>query len=176
MAESAGRSLGATFVVRLPLHHAELVDSRQPMPAPTATSLPSATLAADLCGLTVLAVDDQPDVGELVSRVLQECGARVTCASDAGAALRLFEAERPDVVVSDISMPGTDGYELARRLRALDAARGSRTPLVAMTAFARAEDRQRALDAGFDLHVAKPVHPVDLAAAVARAARRAPHS
>ena len=171
-AESAGRARGATFVVRLP-HHENAAGQIAAAPVPPPVAAPR-TSPVDLSGLSILAVDDQPDVCELVMRLLEERGARVACAGSAQEALRLFERQPPDVMLSDISMPGTDGYTLARNIRALDAARGSRTPMVAMTAFARQEDRQRAIDAGFDLHVAKPVHPVELAAAVAQVAGRLP--
>jgi CheY-like chemotaxis protein len=100
--------------------------------------------------------------------VLEECGARVVGAAAAGDALAAVEAARPDVLISDIGMPEVDGYELLRRVRALGPARGGRLPAIALTAFARSEDRTRALHAGFLVHVSKPVEPSKLLATVAR--------
>lgn len=126
----------------------------------------------DLDGLTVLVLDDQEDARELVKRVLEDCGATVVTADSAAAALRLIEATLPDVLVSDIGLPDTDGYEFIRLVRALAPERGGRIPAIALTAFARAEDRIRALRAGFAVHVSKPVDPSELVATVASVAGR----
>jgi CheY-like chemotaxis protein len=115
----------------------------------------------------VLVVDDQADARDLISRVLQGCSAEVITADSTEAALILVEERRPDVLVSDIGMPDSDGFELLRRVRALGAARGGGIPAIALTAFARAEDRIRALRAGFLVHVSKPVDPSELVATVA---------
>jgi CheY-like chemotaxis protein len=121
----------------------------------------------DLSGITVLVVEDQDDARDLITRVLTECDAEVLGASTADEALRAVERDRPDVIVSDIAMPDVDGYELLRRVRALGPAHGGRIPAIALTAFARSEDRTRALRAGFLVHVAKPVEPSELVATVA---------
>jgi len=115
-----------------------------------------------------LVVDDEPDALDLIARVLADAGAEVAVARSAEEALdRVARGPPPAVIVSDIGMPDVDGHELARRLRALPPERGGRTPAVALTAFARPEDRLRALAAGFQVHVAKPVDPAELLATVA---------
>src|SRR6185295_13800309 len=114
-----------------------------------------------------LVIDDQADSRDLIQRVLAGCDANVITVGTAAEALRAVETERPDVLVSDIGMPDVDGYELLRRVRALGHARGGRVPAIALTAFARSEDRTRALRAGFLVHVSKPVEPAELIATVA---------
>jgi CheY-like chemotaxis protein len=125
-----------------------------------------------LSGVRVLVVDDQPDARELLALVLERAGALVTTAATANAAVKLLRADRADVLVSDIGMPGVDGYDFMGRVRALPASEGGRVPAVALTAYATEEDRRRALDAGFEEHVAKPVEPSDLVATVASLAAR----
>ena len=123
--------------------------------------------AADLEGLHVLVVDDEADTRDLLVEMLTSCKASVSTAASVAEALRAVRERRPDLVVSDIGMPGEDGYGLIKRLRALSAEEGGTVPAVALTAFARAEDRARALVAGFDLHVPKPVDPIELIAELA---------
>jgi CheY-like chemotaxis protein len=125
-----------------------------------------------LDGVTVLAVDDEPDARNLLKRVLEGCGARVFVASSSREGLEMVRRERPDMIVSDIGMPGEDGYEFIRQVRQLPPDEGGRTPAAALTAFARAEDRTRALRAGYQTHVAKPVEPTELTAVVASLATR----
>ena len=120
----------------------------------------------ELTGLEVLVVDDEPDARELVSRILQNHGARVSTAESAEEALRLLEIATPDVLVSDVGMPGMDGYQLIRHIRATEA-RGQRLPALALTAFARAEDRKRAMLAGYQSHLAKPFDTAELVLMVA---------
>jgi CheY-like chemotaxis protein len=127
---------------------------------------------SDLSGIKVLVVDDQADARDLITRVLAECGAEVLTASAAEEALRLVEHERPNVLLSDIGMPDVDGYELIRRVRRLGPIRGGRLPAIALTAYARSEDRTNALRAGFAAHVSKPVEPAELVATVASVAGR----
>jgi CheY-like chemotaxis protein len=172
-AKSPGPGQGSTFCVDLPLmvvHRPPEDPSRtHPRAQPQMSSwsdLPS------LAGVTVLAVDDEPDALGLVKRVLEGCGARVLTAVSAREALDLVAAERPDMIVSDIGMPDEDGYDFIRKVRALPAAQGGRTPAAALTAFARAEDRTRALRAGYQTHVTKPVEPSELTAVVASLANR----
>ncbi len=174
-AASAGEGQGATFTVRMPLtvvlHNASVAAGRHPRTgAPLSTEL----RAADLTGMTVLVVDDEQDARDLIEAVLADCHARVVVAASAAEALALVQRERPDVLVSDIGMPGMDGYELLRRVRALGVAQGGAVPAIALTAFARSEDRMRALRAGFRVHVAKPVDPAELVATVASVAGRTP--
>jgi len=123
---------------------------------------------APLQGIRLLVVDDEPDARELLSTILQEAGAEVAAAGSADEALAAFERVRPDVLVSDIGMPHGDGYSLIRRVRLLEGDCGSRIPAVALTAFARAEDRSEALGCGFQAHLPKPIEPSELTALIAR--------
>jgi CheY-like chemotaxis protein len=124
----------------------------------------------DLTGLEVLLVEDETDGRELMAEILSAAGARVTAAASVREAMTRFEESRPSIVVSDIGMPKEDGYALIRRIRRHPQAQGGNVPAIAVTAYAREEDRLRALSAGFQAHVAKPVDPADLLRAVARMA------
>lgn len=175
-AASPGEGKGATFTVRLPLAHQR--PNREPasvgrsVAAKSDEAVPQDFRTVDLSGLKVLVVDDEPDARTLIERVLGECEASVMLTASAAEALRLLDAEQADVLVSDIGMPDVDGYELIRRIRASgDSARGA-IPAIALTAFARPEDRQRALEAGFHEHLSKPVEPSELVAKVAELGRR----
>ena len=175
-ASSPGQGKGATFVVHLPLtiiHESRQEDRVHPKAERTAAF---DFARADLSGLRILVVDDEPDARELMRRVLVECRAEVLVAGTAEAALECIQRERPDVLVSDIGMPDVDGYELLRRVRALGHSRGGRLPAIALTAFARSEDRTRALRAGFLVHVSKPVEASELIATVASVSGRAADS
>jgi CheY-like chemotaxis protein len=121
----------------------------------------------DLGGVSVLVVDDDRDARELIARILTDCHARVALAANAREALDMFLAEPAGLLISDLGMPEMDGFELLSRLRALPRERGGRVPAIALTAFARSEDRLRALEAGFSAHISKPVEPGELIAAVA---------
>jgi PAS domain S-box-containing protein len=170
-AESPGEGQGATFVVRLPLQ-AVLPKGASPPRALAANG--EATLdRAALEGVRVLVVDDEADARAVLAAVLEQCGAAVTTAGSVREALLALEQDHPDVLVSDIGMPGEDGYRLIQRVRALGSASGGGLPAVALTAYARTEDRMRALSAGFQAHLPKPVEPEELAALVADLARRA---
>ena len=169
---SPGVDKGATFTVRLPLkvvHDRRDVDSRL---HPRTSADSHEFELANLAGLKVLVVDDEPDARELIRRVLVECQAEVITAPDAVTALSAVTSERPDVIVSDIGMPHVDGFELLRRIRALGPRQGGAVPAIALTAFARSEDRTRVLHAGFLVHVSKPVEPSELVATVAAVAGR----
>jgi CheY-like chemotaxis protein len=120
-----------------------------------------------LDGIVVLAVDDEADARNLVKRLLERCGARVIMAGSSAEGLEALQKERPHMILSDIGMPGEDGYEFIRKVRLLPAEKGGRIPAAALTAFARAEDRTRALRAGYQTHVAKPVEAGELTAVVA---------
>jgi CheY-like chemotaxis protein len=164
--ESEGKGKGATFTVTLPVAaHAE---SEVPERLPARAAIPAATGSPILDGVRVLVAEDEQDTREVLTVILQQCGAEVQAVASAGEAFEILRADwKPDVLVSDIEMPGEDGYVLIRRLRALEAERGGRIPAAALTAYARSEDRMRALSAGFQVHVPKPVEPEELIAVVA---------
>ena len=167
-AASLGLGQGATFTVTLPL-----TDERPTGEALgiAARGLASVQLPA-LNGVRVLVVDDEADTRELLRVVLAQCGAEVTVAATARAALEALEQALFDVLVSDIVMPDEDGYDLIRKVRALGVERGGRIPALALTAYGRIEDRARAISAGYQRHAIKPIEPADLAAAVATLAGR----
>lgn len=162
-AHSDGPGRGACFRVRFPV-----VADHPPLPRehrPRSEPLHRALLLAhppDLTGVRILVVDDEPDTRDLIIGTLEPCRAVVTAVTTTADAFALLLAQPFDIVVSDIAMPHEDGYALIRKLRALPPERGGRLPTVALTAYARAEDRTRALVAGFDRHVAKPIEPTDL--------------
>ena len=169
-AESEGEGRGSTFTVELPLlRNAEcgmrIAEQASGVSDESAIrNLHSATLE----GVRVLVVDDDEDTLQLVAALLGQHGARVSTAASTAAALARLEHETTDVIVSDIAMPERDGYDLIRELRAREAARGAaHTPAIALTAYARAEDRERSLAEGYQAHVAKPAEPADLLALVA---------
>ncbi len=165
---SAGEGRGAVFTVQLPLRAVprDTKDGERAHPMEPASSAADFK-RSNLSGIKVLVVDDQADARDLIRRALAECDAAVLTASTADETLRVVEEQRPDVLVSDIGMPDVDGYDLLRRVRMLGHARGGRLPAIALTAFARSEDRTRALRAGFLAHVSKPVEPSELVATVA---------
>lgn len=133
---------------------------------------PASAPALALAGLRVLAVDDDPDTLDVVSELLTLRGAYVVMAPSAAAALEALRQFEPDVLVSDIGMPDRDGYDLIRDIRGLGRS-PDELPAVAVTAFTSAEDRRRALAAGFQVHLSKPVDPAELTAVVARLGRKA---
>ena len=163
--ESAGTGKGAVFTVSLPVPAAAESGRRvQPCPAAATAGIGSPVLQ----GIRVLVVEDEHDTREVMTFILQQCGAEVRSAASAGEAFDILRTDwAPHVLVSDIEMPGEDGYALIRRVRALEAERGGRIPAAALTAYARSEDRMRALSAGFQVHVPKPVEPAELIAVVA---------
>jgi len=123
--------------------------------------------APPLTDLSILVVDDDRDARELIQHILGERGATVLLAASATEAYELLRSSRPHLLLSDIGMPEQDGYDLIRRVRALPAEEGGLTPAVALTAFARSEDRRRVFLAGYQMHVAKPVEPGELIAVCA---------
>jgi CheY-like chemotaxis protein len=172
---SAGENQGASFVVDLPLsldrgEYVPAIPSLAKSVTEPGTGEGETLLGLD--GVKVVFVDDDVDSRELVERVLTEYGALVWTAKSSDEARSVFSEVRPDVLVSDIGMPGEDGYELIRAIRALPDDQGGKTPAAAVTALARVEDRKRALLAGFHTHVAKPVEPAELVAVVASLAGR----
>ncbi len=159
-AESEGEGRGSTFVVRLPL--------REMVPSVASERMLPDESGPDLAGVRVLIVEDEADARDLLTTVLTGKGASVSAASDAVQALAMFESCSPDVVVSDIEMPGEDGLSFIRRLRT----KGGDIPAIAGSGFAAAKDAARALDAGFDVHVPKPIEPTELVTAIRDLARR----
>jgi CheY-like chemotaxis protein len=131
---------------------------------------------ARLDGLHILVVDDDPDGRTLTSLVLTQAGASVKAVASVREAHQTLEVERPDAVVSDLGLPDEDGYALIRQIRQHEAEHGGFLPAVALTGYARAEDRARVLAAGFQAHLAKPVDPADLTAAIATVAHQPPNS
>jgi PAS domain S-box-containing protein len=159
-AYSAGENLGATFTICLPVAALQ-EDSHSPIP--TAAD-PSAAALADLHGIKVMAVDDDQDSLQVIKRILLSRNAEVQTATSVPEAVALFSKFSPDVLLSDIGMPGQDGYELIRQIRELPGGRS--VPAAALTALARSEDRTRALTAGFQSHISKPVAAAEVVAMV----------
>jgi signal transduction histidine kinase/CheY-like chemotaxis protein len=174
--KSGGDGQGTTFIVDLPLSVAHLTpgpgeEARVHPRASDASGPPGDDPAPDLKGIRVLVVEDEESARETLRQILEHCGAEVHSVTSAAEALEELERRRPDVLLSDIGLPGEDGYSLIRRIRALPPERGGKIPAAALTAFARSEDRRRALVAGFQMHLAKPVDMAELTAVVARLAR-----
>jgi CheY-like chemotaxis protein len=170
-AESGGEGQGATFRVKLPLPAVQVGATGERLLPAGPTRLPTYR-GPSLRGLRVLVVDDEPDGLELVASILRTAGADAMPCSSAPEAVALVRSWHPHVLVSDIEMPGEDGYSLIRNVRALEPAEGGRTPAVALTAYGRPEDRVRSLSAGFSMHVPKPVDPAELGVIVANLAGR----
>ena len=173
-AHSEGEGKGSTFVVKLPLAIAPLPGERAPRVQPTAGAEPPPYVGANLRGVRVLLVDDDGEALDLATTILADGGAEVRACRAAPDALTTLRQWRPDVLVSDIEMPGEDGYSLIRKVRALDSANGGLTPAVALTAYGRAHDRTQSLSAGFSMHVPKPVDPGEFTAIIASLAGKSP--
>jgi CheY-like chemotaxis protein/two-component sensor histidine kinase len=180
-AASAGKDQGAMFTIELPVAIAR--PASEPERSRTAAGVGAGagadTLRSDegasLAGLRVLIVEDDPDARRLVRVLLERQAAQVMAAASAEEALEVLDEFAPDVLVSDIGMPGTDGYQFIRQVRQRSVHEGGTVPALALTAFARSEDRRRALIAGYEMHLAKPIEPSELIvsiAALARARRR----
>jgi CheY-like chemotaxis protein len=162
-AESQGEEKGAAFLVELPVIAHQTAAKEQPpeprLPAPAPIALP------ELKGLRVLVVDDDRDARRLFAEMLQHYGASVTALASASEVLTALHESSWDLLVSDIGMPGIDGYELINRIRGTDSSRG--LPAIALSAYAREEDRKKALATGYQMHLSKPVEPLELATAIA---------
>jgi len=171
-AESPGRGQGATFTVRLPIPPLRM----EPQPEVNGDTGDERTGARPeptlLRGVRVLVVEDHADDRELITTALQRCGAEVTATASAAEALASFDVAVPDVLVSDIGLPGQDGHALLREIRQRPREKGRETPALALTAFAAEEDRRKAAAAGFNEYLAKPAAPEELVAVVAALARR----
>ena len=180
-AASEGAGRGATFTVTLPRRHPELI-APPPAVAPSEARTGGAIIlgaALSLEGVSVLVVDDQEEARELLVQALGEYGAQVTAASSGAEALALLSdplsGKRPDALILDIAMPDEDGYTVLNKVRALEAARGDaadQIPAIALTAYGRSEDRLRALQEGFQMHITKPVEPTELAVVIASVTTR----
>jgi CheY-like chemotaxis protein len=177
-ADSEGEGKGATFTVELPLESCSPSPLNCPPQAklrldsePSSPEAPSVT-ARTLSGLQVLLVDDELDVRELLTTVIEGSGAQVVAVASAQEAIAVLEKMQPDVLVSDIAMPLEDGYTLIRKVRDQEAEQGRRLPALALTAYSREEDCQQALETGFQMHMAKPVDTDQLVKVVANLAGR----
>jgi CheY-like chemotaxis protein len=169
---SPGLGHGATFRIKLPLMIVHPVREEVPRVHPRAESSAIDVTTASLQGIHVLVVDDEPDALALVCELLEAVAARVTTATSAEAALDTLATAVPDVVVADLGMPRTDGFEFIDRVRRHDNPRVRQVPAAALTAYARSEDRKRALRAGFQIHLAKPIDPTELITTIAALAKR----
>ncbi|MFQ4136416.1 PAS domain S-box protein [Nodosilinea sp. PGN35] len=165
VADSPGEGQGATFTLQLPLLKTA---PSLPAPAPHAAAL-------DLAGIKVLTVDDSEDSRDLLATVLEQYGAEVKVATSGQEVLAQLASFAPHVLVCDIGMPDLDGYTLLQQIRALPPEQGGRVPAIALTAYAQTDDRQRALDSGFQRHIPKPVETATLLSAIAQLTRRADH-
>ncbi|HVG21246.1 MAG TPA: PAS domain S-box protein, partial [Blastocatellia bacterium] len=159
---SPGDGRGATFAVKLPLLvlHRGVEDGGRIHPT---AGGPASADAPSLDGLRVLVVDDEPDTRDMLKLMIEQFGAEVKVTASSAEALDELERWKPNILVSDIEMPGEDGYSLIRKIRSLGPERGGAIAAVALTAYARAEDRMRSLAAGYQMHLAKPAEPVELA-------------
>ncbi len=172
VASSEGPRKGATFVVRLPTAAAQA--AQEAPPRPSHDLLPTAPFerSVSLAGLNLLVIDDDADARSFIVHALRQCGATVTQAAGTGEAIVVLERGRFDVLISDVGMPGEDGYALLRKVRAMPPDKGGLTPALALTAHARVEDRTAALKAGFSMYMSKPVNLQEFLGVVAHLARR----
>jgi PAS domain S-box-containing protein len=175
-ASSPGKGRGSTFKVQFPVAQTHRLaqpegrpfepESRQPVEGGAPGRLQS------LRGLRVLVVEDDPETLDMLKFILNQCQAEVTTAPSVSEALQVLEPSHPNALVSDLAMPDQDGYDLIRQVRKLAPERGGNIPAIALSAYTRTEDRVRALAAGFQLHMSKPIDPADLVAALARLTRQ----
>jgi CheY-like chemotaxis protein len=168
-AESRGEGMGSTFTIKLPVRAVQMKND------PTVETFlfgetPDGSMALD--GLKILVVDDEVDARELLTWVLEERNADVMTAASVEEAMEAVEQSRPDILISDLAMPGEDGYMLIRRLRSREEKQGGEIPAVALTAYAGREERQQAISAGFQAHLSKPVEPRHLAKIISSLVRR----
>jgi CheY-like chemotaxis protein len=170
-AQSAGLNLGSKFTVRFPVLAASQLPSEPVLRHPIARDSLVVARLGRLDGLRVLVVDDEQNSSEALSVLFNSCGADARVAGSAPEALNMFDAWQPDILVSDIAMPGEDGYSLIRKVRLRSPQRGGNTPAVALTAYAKIEDRVSILGAGFQMYLSKPADPNELVAVIRRLAR-----
>ncbi|HEY6119839.1 MAG TPA: response regulator, partial [Pyrinomonadaceae bacterium] len=169
-AESDGQGTGSTFIVRLPLIGS--LPKTQAQAQPTGNGKKMLDSERALVGLRVLLVDDDQDTLDLLTAALTQCEAQVTAVSSATEAIDALKLQQPDVLISDIAMPGRDGYELIREIRSSKLEAERSVPAVAITAYAKDEDRRKALAAGYQQYVAKPVEFSELISAITKVAKR----
>jgi PAS domain S-box-containing protein len=172
---SGGAGQGSTFVIALPfavLHGSPEPETERRHPRLTPKRIGTADVEVDIKGIRVLLVDDEKDARALVTSLLESCHAVVTAAESANDAVTLLQESNFDLLVSDIGMPGEDGYSLIKRVRSLGPSAGGDIPAIALTAYARFEDRVKAIASGFQMHIAKPVEPVELITMIAAAVGR----
>jgi CheY-like chemotaxis protein len=162
-ADSPGEGKGATFTIALPSSHIDAL----PEPEPASVAAHDALETLSLHGIRMLVVEDEADTREFLQRLLESRGATVVTVASAPEALTQFPEVRPELLISDIGLPGVDGYDLMQQIRQKDVGDGGGIPAVALTAYARTEDRTRALLAGYQAHLAKPVEPTELLATIA---------
>ncbi|HVG34187.1 MAG TPA: PAS domain S-box protein [Pyrinomonadaceae bacterium] len=165
-AESAGVGHGSIFTVDLPLMAVQSVDLAAAELSPSVVGSMQIECPPSLDAVRILIVDDEPDARMLLTTIIEQCGATVMAVRSAAEALSALTEFKPHILVSDIGMPEEDGYSLIRKVRALRTEDGGRIPAIALTAYAREDDRMRALLAGFQVHLAKPVNPAELIAVV----------
>jgi CheY-like chemotaxis protein len=165
-AKSPGPNQGAVMTIALPRQVLDDQDGGRMSPPAEVASTEYGRLP-DLSGLRVLVVDDEPDGRDVVRQMLSARGAEIATAGSADEAIRVLKSFKPDVLLSDIRMPGKDGYQLLREIRSLETGEGRSVPAMALTGFVRAEDRKLALRTGFQFHLAKPFDAEELIAAVA---------
>jgi CheY-like chemotaxis protein len=165
-AASEGENKGSTFTISLPVSATRSLGF-VPKVSGDESALGGPIDGTTLKGIRILIVEDEADTRDLIRRVIESHGAQVVLAADAGEAMKLLATRHPHILVSDIGLPGVDGYELIRRIRQLEAQGAQYIPAVALTAFARSEDRTRALRAGYQAHIAKPAEPAELIATLA---------
>ncbi|UXI68642.1 hybrid sensor histidine kinase/response regulator [Tahibacter amnicola] len=170
-ARSDGPGRGSRFAMVLPLAPIRLAGVGRDSPPP-ARAVQQDYAGIGLEGISVLVVEDEPDTRELIRRVLLDCGAQVTTVPSAAEGLHAIQSNKPDILLSDIGMPDKDGYQFIREVRRLPSMNGGKVPAVALTAFARSEDRTQAMLAGFQMHIAKPIEPRELVATVGSLAGR----
>ena len=165
--KSAGENQGSTFIVDLPIAYVRTGARDRTMREAGSTTSVGPLELPRLDNMRVLVVDDEADGRALIARILEDCGAQPVCASNAEQALDALARERFDILLSDVGMPDMDGFELIRRVRLLDKTRSGPIPAIAITAYARPEDRQRSLLAGFQMHLSKPIEARELIASIA---------
>ncbi|MGA9773445.1 MAG: ATP-binding protein [Blastocatellia bacterium] len=173
---SGGQNQGSTFTVKLPVMLAHHAASIRPDPVERNQVVASAEIPFEcpptLEGFRLLVVEDEPDARDLLTTILQQCKAEVKGVASAADAMRELKEWSPDVLVSDIQMPGEDGYSFIKKVRLLETERAANVPAIALTAHARVEDRMRALSSGYDAHIAKPIEPAELITIIASLVRR----
>jgi CheY-like chemotaxis protein len=165
--KSPGENQGSTFSVALPIAHVDRDEHDRAHNFKSGAGSAGTPQLPRLDNVRILVVDDEPDGRDLIARILQDRGAKPQPAESGAHALRLLSEQSFDLLLSDIGMAAMDGFELIRRVRALDENRDSPLPAIAITAYARPEDRQRSLLAGFHMHLSKPIDPSELVASVA---------